>query len=104
MIKRDDIVWLSGLLEGEAWFGFNKGKYPRIGLEMTDEDIVTRVARIWKVSIRRRRNMYRIQLCGINAIEWMMTLIPLLGKCRRNKVVKIIEFWKEHSYSHIKVL
>ena len=43
--------WLSGLLEGEASFISQNEKYPAcISLQMTDEDIVEKLASLWDVS------------------------------------------------------
>ena len=101
MMKRDDIIWLSGLLEGEAWFGLDRGKYPRIGLEMTDEDIVNRVAVIWDVKVNHYKNFWVAVVCGARAIEWMITLYPFLGIRRREKVASVIKFWWEYAYAHV---
>ena len=103
MIKRDDIIWLAGLLEGEAWFGLNirkRGKYPVIALSMTDEDVVVRVSNMWDTRVYRSRNCYVTRITGVRAIQWMMTLCTLLGKRRREKVISVIKVWRDHPHTH----
>jgi hypothetical protein len=41
-----ELSWLAGLLEGEGHFGLTGGCYPVLKLEMCDEDVVTRAARL----------------------------------------------------------
>ncbi len=99
MIKTIDIAWLGGLIEGEGCFYLSKGKYPLIVLGMTDGDVVTKVAAMWGTNVHRHRSMYTTQVNGARAISWMMTLYPLLHERRKEKVTKIVKFWKEHTYS-----
>ena len=98
-VKLKDIAWLAGLLEGEGCFRLKVERDPQISLGMTDEDIVIRVASMWNTGIYRYKNMYYTHIQGARAVAWMMTLCTLLGKRRREKVIKIIKFWKEYSYS-----
>ena len=99
MIKIRDIIWLGGLLEGEAWFGLHKEKYPKITLGMTAEDTVNRAADIMKSCIHRHRNMWVTTVSGVCAIMWMMTLYPLLGKARKDRIISIIKHWKNNNFS-----
>ena len=101
MIKRDDIIWLAGLLEGEGWFGLKEGKYPIITLSMTDEDVVVGVACMWKARVCRYRNVHSIRVYGVHAIGWMMTLYPFLYERRKKMIANVIKFWKEHSYGRM---
>ena len=98
MIKTIDIAWLAGILEGEGYFNLKQGKYPQIGLDMTSEDIVTRVSDMWDTRITRYRNRWITQVRGAYAIQWMMTLYPFLGKHRREAVVDVIKFWRGYTY------
>ena len=103
MIKRDDIMWLAGLLEGEAWFGLNKrksGKYPVIALSMCDEDIVVRVSDMWDTNVYRSRNAYVTRITGARAVGWMMTLYTLLGKRRGSAVADAVKVWRDHHHTH----
>lgn len=47
MIRTIDIAWLAGLIEGEGSFFFNAADSPGIGIQMSDCDIVTRVATMY---------------------------------------------------------
>lgn len=99
MIKRDDIMWLAGLLEGEGCFMLNEKRYPAICLGMTDEDVVVRAANMMGCRVYRNRNMYIAQINGSCAIAWMMMLYPILGKRRREKIVEVVKLWKDVVYS-----
>jgi hypothetical protein len=94
MIKLTKIAWLAGLLEGEGYFSGLEGKYPRMVLKMTDEDVVTEVAAMWGTTVVRSGNCRVTQINGARAVQWMFMLYPFLYKCRREKIVKIIKFWK----------
>ena len=98
MTDTTEIAWLAGLLEGEGFFGLNRGKYPVIALEMTDEDIVVKIAAMWDVRVYHHRNTWTARVYGTQAIQWMMTLLTLLGKRRSEKVIKIIKVWREYAY------
>ena len=97
MIKTIDIAWLAGLLEGEAWFGLTKGKYPVLGVGMTDEDVIIKVADMWDVRVGHYRNIWTARVYGAPAIKWMMILLPFLGKRRRENITSIINGWKRYS-------
>ena len=98
MIKTIDIAWLGGLLEGEGYFGLNNGKYPIITLNMTDEDTVVKAAVMMGVKVNHYRNYWTTNACGARAIGWMIALYPFLGKRRKEKVAKVIRFWREYTY------
>lgn len=48
-MKREDAAWCAGILEGEGWFGTFQDGAPRIGLMMTDFDVVRRFAALIRV-------------------------------------------------------
>ncbi len=93
-----DIAWLGGLLEGEGYFGLEKGKYAIITLLMCDEDTVVKAAVIMGAKVNHRKNYWKTNVYGADAIKWMMILLPFLGKRRRNVIAGIIKYRKEHSY------
>jgi hypothetical protein len=43
-MDRDDLMWLAGLCEGEAYFGARSSGLPRMSIEATDRDVVGRAA------------------------------------------------------------
>ena len=98
MIKMKDIAWLGGLLEGEGSFMLPRGKYPLIRLNMTDGDTVERAAIIMKSRVTRCKNQWVVQLNGVVAIQWMMTLYPFLNKNRRNRISTIVRYWRSHNF------
>ncbi len=103
MIKLTEIAWLAGLLEGEGCFYLErdrakKKKYPNIKLQMTDEDIVVKAAVLMKTKVRHYGNTWVTHAYGAYAIQWMMTLYSYLGKNRREKIIKVIQVWKENVY------
>lgn len=93
-MNEKELYWLAGLLEGEGCFSRTKktGKI-FIALEMTDEDIVNKVAKIFGVkyySITPRKEGYKIsykcRVVGRNAIKLMTLLQPLMGVRRMQKI------------------
>jgi hypothetical protein len=98
-----DIAWLAGVLEGEASFGVGKGS-PNIQVQMTDEDIIERIRKLWRVRPRApwmRKDGYKpvhgAYLHGVDAIGWMMTIYTFMGVRRREKIKAVIQQWRESS-------
>src|SRR5690349_21744904 len=82
-----DIYWLAGILEGEANFRMGATS-PAISLTMSDLDIVNRVRAITKtedttITVRppqeNRKECYTTCIYGSLAIQWMMTIYPIMG-------------------------
>jgi hypothetical protein len=66
---------------------------PAIAIEMTDEDVIRRVAQMWAVACvvpgRRASNWkqtFCAQLRGRRAVELMNDLRPLMGKRRQRQI------------------
>lgn len=110
MISTKDIAWLAGILEGEGYFELSKsgyGKYLdryqilRIGVTMSDQDVIIRAKNILGAPsvqgpyLRKHfKPLYRTQVSGPLAIQWMMTLYVFMGARRREKIREIIKSWK----------
>lgn len=88
-----EVQWLAGLLEGEGSFGVavtNGRAYPTITLQMCDQDVVERAARMLGApSVLRSapRNdrwsaLFAARLTGDAAASWMRRLRPLMGARR----------------------
>lgn len=100
MIELSDIYWLAGILEGEGCFVI--GNSSSILLQMSDEDIVRRVATLLKAKVSGplpvRKNSYKplflTQVHGVRAAEWMMTIWPIMGYRRKAKILKCLAYWK----------
>jgi hypothetical protein len=94
------LAWLAGLLEGEGTFGHGPPSAPNrplIRLQMTDEDIVARVASLLGVSYHQsqeatsvRRAAYATHLRGRRAIELMQELRPWMGRRRGQRIDEIL--------------
>ena len=106
--KRDQLLILSGIFEGEGWFGVNKRKHgwtPSAAMEiqMTDEDILQKFQTYLEVTknlVKRNqkakehhKTVYRFSIRGYRALHFMEEMLPFLGKRRQKQyydVVKII--------------
>jgi hypothetical protein len=95
-IPTEDLHWLAGLLEGEG--SFLKGppsapRHPVIALQMTDRDVVARVAAMfgrkvgcWQPPEARWQTTYIARVTGAKAVAWMGVLRPLMGDRRRTQI------------------
>jgi hypothetical protein len=93
-----DLYWLAGLLEGEGCFTYSCS--PGIQLGMTDRDVVERVARLLERHVRgpyqykaNRKPVYYTEVWGIEAINLMGQLRPLMGARRAKKIWEIQQRW-----------
>lgn len=103
-IPLSDIYWLAGLLEGEGCFTYDKNtSKTQIQLSMMDSDTVLKAAKIMNnrnVHTYFRdgvKDVYRFNVYANLAIQWMMTLYPLMGERRRKKIEEILSRWKNYN-------
>lgn len=101
-MKETTLYWLAGLLEGEGSFTAgppSAPNQPRISLQMTDEDVVEKVAALFGVGylfIRRDpRNLgwkdyFKTQVVGFPAVTLMRRLRPLMGQRRQQQIDKAL--------------
>src|SRR5437762_8461139 len=117
-MKNKDILWLAGLLEGEAGFSTKvckdkrraKNKIyvyetPNIQLHLTDKDIVKRASKLFLSPLHgpyephgsfvAKKQVYATNITGSKAAGIMMTIYELLGKRRQSQIRKIINKWLE---------
>lgn len=103
-MKKHELYWLAGILEGEGCFGLyaigrSGHKYPRIQLTMCDEDIVTRAIMFMGGKVhgpykkKNRKPRWVGYVPSGKAIAMMRQLFPLMGKRRRKKILEIIKAW-----------
>jgi hypothetical protein len=100
-----ELHWLAGLLEGEGCFARNAKQSPRAGgkpfayiqLQMTDRDIVERVASIWKRNVNvsqprgnQTKAVYRVVLRGKAVIPVLSDLQPLMGERRKARITELL--------------
>jgi len=97
-----EFYWLAGIIEGEGNFSIKNNSSPTITISMTDEDVIDRVAKILKRPYSKEdrshrpnaKDIYTVNICGVDAISWMFTLYSLFGKRRQAKILEIIKFWR----------
>ncbi len=108
MITINQINWIAGILEGEGCFITLDLKYPAIKIGMTDLDVIERVRLIMdktrtigknsrKENKSHWKDFYHITVYGDMAIQWMMTIYPLMSIRRKAKIREIIDIWKNHN-------
>lgn len=96
MATREDLIWLAGLLEGEGTFDLKSGRYPRVRVEMTDRDVVGRVASLFGSSIRSTprarpfKSVWHAEKSGPEAAAVMLAVLPFMGARRSGKIADII--------------
>lgn len=91
-----DFHWLAGYLEGEGSFQASPPSDPNtpyITVSSTDEDVIVRVAALFRVCYTRpkRRHAhwkqeYRVTFRGGRAADMMRRLRPLMGGRRRRQI------------------
>lgn len=95
------IGWLVGILEGEGCFYKRPGGPSgdlQIGLQMTDKDVVDKVAEVWSKSPRslrqskrpNRKFVYTIRLYGRRAAKLMQSIRSLMGERRQGQIDKAL--------------
>jgi hypothetical protein len=100
-----DDYWLAGLLEGEGAFMriTERPEYwrPVLSLQMTDRDVVARVAAIWGVAVvsggKPRFEHYKptfiAKISGSRGADWMLYLRPLMGERRQGQIDMALDGW-----------
>lgn len=106
MISANNIYWLAGILEGEGCFHCASGKWnsytPVISLVTTDRDIIDRVKKLMGTHhaitvnnpLSYYKTAYQYRVTGNLAVQWMMTLLPLMGKRRKEKMEYLLYAWR----------
>lgn len=93
---REDLLWLTGILEGEGCFDAHRGRYPRIRLEMVDRDVVGRAATLMGANVRLtlhpapRKATWHAEIQGERAAELMRQVLPLMGARRSAKIAEVL--------------
>lgn len=84
-----EAAWLAGIAEGEAWIGH--GNSPAIRIEMTDKDVVARVATLMQASFIPRTRIarkpaYTASVYGQKAVQVLAAIRPYMGERRGRKI------------------
>lgn len=101
-ISEIEVAWLAGLLEGEGNFEFNNynRSCPRVRVEMTDKDVVDRVASIigGKPTVRpakkyqdHHKQSYVYSASGARLIPLLKRMFPYMSNRRRAKLSAIFD-------------
>lgn len=77
-------AWAAGILEGEGCFCVVEGKYPKIVVQMNDQDIILRLQEVFKCGA-----IYRRPPRGTSKESWQWNVY------RKKEVLTIIEQTKE---------
>ena len=95
-----DIAWAAGLFEGEGCVHLYRGRYVHLSLEMTDEDVVRRFAKIVGATVYgpyaprgagSRKLSWQAQICARPAAEVVFKAFsPYLGMRRKEKVNEVL--------------
>lgn len=99
-VSSEELHWLAGLLEGEGSFLTgppSAPRYPVVALQMTDEDVVARVAAMfgrkpgrWQPREIRHQETHLVRITGAKAVAWMLALRPLMGQRRRMQIDRAV--------------
>jgi hypothetical protein len=95
-------IWLAGLLEGEGSFLKTRSRPPKgmptIQIQMTDADVVARVASMWGVTVRviagrrtHHKAVHFASLRGNPAVDLMLRISPMMGARRQRQIAAAIE-------------
>lgn len=96
-----DKYWIAGVLEGEGCFSPQNSKYySSITVEMTDEDVISRIASILNVNyykcgkknvLRGWKQSYKINIRGLSALRIMKEIQPIMGERRSAKIQECLD-------------
>lgn len=92
-----EAAWLAGILEGEGCFDYNGNvpkKWPKVRVEMKDEDVILRVQVLTGGSVRMRparkpqhSNTFVLQIAKHSDVEKLLqTIRPFMGERRGRKI------------------
>lgn len=101
-ITKKDLLWLSGLIEGDGCF-FSQKNRPVVSLCLTDKDVLTRAAQIFQTSVYHYspkelnyKDQYEFQVKSEKAISIMNVLYAYMGDRRKKKIDEIKSKWDLH--------
>lgn len=104
------LSWLAGLFEGEAYFGYGvptEPNSPRISVNMTDEDVIAKVAALFGHSYTRITPQkehwnikYLFTLKGIRVAQLMQQIYPVMGQRRQKQIDRALENYVYDPHGH----
>lgn len=104
-LRAEAAAWVAGIVEGEGYIGLRKAKYPCVVVQMTDEDVVLRLAEETGVgrvfgpySDKRghRKPAWRWEVAHAeDAARLLEALIPQLGLRRTSKARSVLDAYAQ---------
>lgn len=106
MDERDRLFWLVGLLEGEGSFLVGPPSdptRPRISIQMTDEDVIQQVAKLFgrtyykcgNRSPNSWKDSYAVKVRGAKAVEIMRQIRPYMSARRKAQIDRALTCWPD---------
>jgi hypothetical protein len=104
--KKEQLIYLSGVFEGEGWFGLNRrpnGWTPSASLEvqMSDESVIhlfqkylgttKNVQKRKKKSKEHYKDIWRFGIKGYRALHLMEEMLPYLCKRRKEQYYGVVK-------------
>jgi hypothetical protein len=100
----DELFWLAGLLEGEGSFlagSPSAPNMPQVAVQMTDEDVIEKVATMWEVSYHKtkrakshHKQAFTTRVRGKKAVELMVRLRPHMSARRQSQIQRALESYE----------
>ena len=111
-MTRDDLMWLSGFLEGEGCFTRVLGRsrkpetwHAKVVVENTDEDVMLRVQQLIGAKTlgsyesqryRGAKKSYTAAITGPKALALMIEVYPYMGSRRKGRILELLSAWEHH--------
>ena len=104
--KKEQLLFIAGLFEGEGWFGINRRKNnwkPTAVLEvqMTDLDCIQKFQKyleidtnVFKRNYKQKehhKDVYRFFIKGYRALHLMEEMLPYLGTRRKEQYYNVVK-------------
>ena len=95
-MRKCELIWLAGLLEGEGSFGFQST--PIVQVNMTDRDIIERVSLLFDGShimtlparTSKHQTQWRTYVSGAKALSIIRQVLPFMGQRRTARIIEIM--------------
>ena len=106
--KKEKLILLSGIFEGEGCCGFYRagGKDRRnieLSVKMTDEDVILKFKEFFqkgftgkaKIYQEHHKQAYRWKVTGVEALKIMNRMLPYLGKRRSENYYGMVQLIRD---------
>jgi hypothetical protein len=101
--KKEQLIFLAGVFEGEGWFGsYKRGKwkpYATMEVTMSDLDIVKRFQRYLNLNSNltkrklypNRKQTWKFSIKGYRALHFMEEMLPYLSIRRKEQYYAVVQ-------------